>query len=163
VKPFEKTVIGKPEQWLIDAAKATGLDISGFTREVTNYFVNHSITRHGNAKTEKAQGQLPVTLADFERIPDIVKNPDCAIINIKRNQEVLIAYSKKLEEGTVIYYEEILNGKRNKALRNKTIYKKMGTVRSDTFLKIVSNNAHTDVSQIKMVVGAGGNPGGEAE
>jgi len=163
VEPFEKAVVGKPEQWLVEAAKTAGLDISGLAHEITNNFVNHSITRHGNAETEKAQGQISVTLADFERISDIVKNPDFAIINIKRNRGVLIAYSKKFEEGTVIYYEEILNSKRNKALRSKTIYKKMGTVRSDTFLKIVSNNAHTDVSQIKMVVGAGGNPGGEAE
>ena len=57
----------------------------------------------------------------------------------------------------------MLNSKRNKALRSKTIYKKMGTVRNDTFLKIVSNNAHTDISTIKVVVGAGGNPGGETE
>jgi hypothetical protein len=39
----------------------------------------------------------------------------------------------------------------------------MGTVKNDVFLKIVSNNAHTDISTIKLVVGAGGNPGGEAE
>ena len=163
MKLFEKTVIGKPEQWLVEAAKAAGLNISGFTHEITNYFVSHSIKRHGNVETEKAQGQISVTLADFERIPDIVKHPDCTIINIKRNRGTLIAYSKRFEEGTIIYYEEVLDGKRNKALRSKTIYKKKGTVKKDTFLKIVSNNARTDVSQIKMVVGAGGNPGGEAD
>jgi hypothetical protein len=43
------------------------------------------------------------------------------------------------------------------------ILKKMGTVRSETFLKIVANNAHTDISGVKMVVGAGGRPGVEAE
>ena len=147
----------------MDAAKAAGLDIAGFTHEVTNYFVNHSIARHGSAETEKAQGQIPVTRAGFERIPDIVKNPDCAIINIKRNRGVLIAYAKRFAEGTIIYYEEVLDGKRNKALRSKTIYQKKGTVSNDTLLRIVSNNAHTDVSGIKMVVGAGGNPGGEAD
>ena len=163
MKPFEKTVIGKPEQWLIQAAEGAGLDISGLNHEVTNYFTSHSIKRHGNAGAEKAQGQLPVTPADFARIPDIVKTPDCTIINIRRNTEILIAYSKKFEDGTTIYYEEVLNSKKNKALRSKTIYKKMGTVKNDVFLKIVSNNAHTDVSQIKLVVGAGGNPGREAE
>jgi hypothetical protein len=163
VKLFEKTAIGRPERWLVEAAQTAGLDLSGSTHEMTNYFVSHSVKRHGNAETEKAQGQISVTLADFERIPDVVKNPDCAIINIKRNRGTLIAYSKKIEEGTIIYYEEVLDGKRNKALRSKTIYKKKGTVKEDTFLKIVSNNAHTDMSQIKMVVGAGGNPGGEAD
>jgi hypothetical protein len=163
MKLFEKKVVGRPKRWLVEAAREAGLDISGLNHEVTNYFIDHSIKRHGNAETERNQGQMPVAVADFDLIPDIVKAPDFAIINIRRNRDTLIAYSKKIERDTVIYYEEVLNSKRNKALRSKTIYKKMGTVKKDTFLKIVSNNAHTDVSQIKMVVGAGGNPGGEAE
>ena len=163
MKPFERKAIGKPERWLVEAAKTAGLDISGLAHEVTNYFIDHSVKRHGNAETERRQGQISVTVADMDLIPDIVKKPDCAIINIRRNRDVLIAYSKKIEGDTVIYYEEVLNSKRNKALRSKTIYKKMGTVKKDVFLKIVSNNAHTDMSQVKVVVGAGGNPGGEAE
>jgi len=39
----------------------------------------------------------------------------------------------------------------------------MGTVSNEIFLNIVSNNANTDMTGSKMVVGAGGNPGGEAE
>jgi len=159
VNSFEQTLIGKPEQWLIEAAAATGLDISGLTHEVTNYSKNHSIKRHGNAETEKAQGQIPVTVADFDKIPEIVKNPDYAIVNIKRNDGTVIAYAKKYDDHTVIYFEEVLNSKRNKVLRSKTIFKKMGIIKADTFLKIVKTNAHTDVSKIKMVVGAGGHPG----
>jgi hypothetical protein len=161
MQPFVKTEIGRPEPWLVEAAASIGLDYSGLTHEITTYFVNHSIKRHGNAETERAQGQVAVTPADIDRIPEIVKNPDCAIIGIKRHGETLIAYSKRFNDGTVIYYEEILNSKKNKALRSKTIYKKMGTVSGETFLKIVANNARTDISAIKMV-GAGGNPGGEA-
>jgi len=133
VRLLEINTIGRPEQWLIAAAKVVGLDITGMSHEVTNYFVSHGIKRHGNAEKEKAQGQSPVTLADIDRIPDIVKNPDCVIINIKRNKETLIAYSKKFEDSTAIYYEEVLNGKRNKALRSKTIYKKMGTEKMTLF------------------------------
>jgi hypothetical protein len=162
VNPFHKTIIGKPAQWLIESAASIGLDYSKLTHEVTNYFVNHGIKKHGNAKTEKARGQLAVTPADIKRIPDIVKNPDCAIIGIKRNSETLVAYSKRYGDGTVIYYEEVLNSNKNKALRSKTMYKKMGTVGSETFLRIVANNAHIDVSGVKTVVGAGGHPGGEA-
>jgi hypothetical protein len=47
-------------------------------------------------------------------------------------------------------------------IQSKTMFIKMGTVSNETFLKIVSSNAHTDVSGIKVVVGAGGYPGGEA-
>jgi hypothetical protein len=162
VNPFDITKIGKPEQWLIEAAASVGLDFSGLTHEITTYFVNHGIKRHGNAETEKAQGQTAVTAADIDRIPDIVKNPDYTIIGVKRHEEILIVYSKRFEDGTAIYYEEVLNSKKNKALRSKTLYKKMGTVSGETLLKIVANNAHTDVSGVKMVVGAGGQPGGEA-
>jgi hypothetical protein len=157
------TKIGKPEKWLVEAGASIGLDLAVLTHEVTNYFVNHGIKRHGNAETEKAQGQLPVTTADIRRIPDVVKAPDCAIIGIKQHGGTLIGYAKKFENWTAIYYEEVLDSKKNKALRSKTIYKKMGTVSSETFLKIVANNAHTDVSNIKMVVGAGGQPGREAK
>jgi hypothetical protein len=127
VNPFGITKIGKPEQWLIEAAASIGLDFSALTHEITTYFVNHGTRRHGNGEAERAQGQVAVTAADIARIPDIVKTPDCAIIGIKRHEEILIAYSKRFEDGTVVYvvyYEEVLNSKRNKALRSKTIYKK---------------------------------------
>jgi hypothetical protein len=105
---------------------------------------------------------VEITPTDIALIPDIVERPDYAIIGIKRKNETLIAYSKKYEHNTAVYYEEVLNSKKNKALRSKTIYKKMGNVSKETFLNIVSSNAHTDVSHIKIVVGAGGRPGGEA-
>jgi hypothetical protein len=162
VPSFNITAISRPEPWLIEAAASIGLDFAGLTHEVTNYFVNHGIKRHGDAETEKAQGQLPVTLSDIERIPEIVKTPDCAIVGIKRYGETLVAYSKKFENWTMIYYEEVLDSKKNKALRSKTMFKKMGTVSNETFLKIVTTNAHTNVSGAKTVVGAGGRPGGEA-
>jgi hypothetical protein len=156
------TEIGKPEPWRIEAAASIGLDLAGLVHEVTNYFINHSIKKHGEKTIERARGQLPVTLADIARIPDILKNPDYALVGIKRHGETIIAYSKKLENGTAFYYEEVLNSKRNKALRSKTIYKKMGIVSKQVFLNIVTANLHTDISGAKMVVGAGGNPGGEA-
>ena len=47
--------------------------------------------------------------------------------------------------------------------RAKTMYKKMGAIDSKTFLKIVSHNSNTDISGAIIMVGAGGNPGGETE
>ena len=41
------------------------------------------------------------------------------------------------------------------------MYIKMGLISNDTFFKIVSNNANTNMSNVKLVVGVGGNPGGE--
>jgi hypothetical protein len=163
MKLFEKTVIGKPEQWLIEAAAEIGLNFAGLTHEVTNNFAAHCKKQHGNTKTERARGQLPIASTDIELIPGIVKNPDCVIIGIKKYGQIFNAYLKNGANGAVIYYEEVLNSKKNKSLRSKTMYKKMGTVNNENFLKIVSNNANTDISGTKMVVGAGGNPGGEAD
>jgi hypothetical protein len=160
---FSTYTLGKPHKWLIDAAAELNIDISLSEHEVSNYFINHSINRHGNQKIETAQGQLPITEDDIAFISAIVRSPDYAIIGIKRNNERLIAYAKYFESWTAIYYEEILNSRKNKALRSKTMYKKMGLVSKKVFIKIVSNNAHTDLSDIKIVVGAGGNPGGEAD
>jgi hypothetical protein len=158
---FSKYTIGKPEQWLVDAAGAMGIDVSGLEHEVSNYFINHSINRHGNEKAEVDQGQLPITSQDIAAIPAIVQTPNFTVIGIKQNNELLIAYAKYFEGSTIIYLEEVLNSRKNKALRSKTMYKKKGLVNQGVFLKILSNNAHTDVSGIKIVVGAGGKPGGE--
>jgi len=162
VHKFNRTVIGRPAQWLIEAAAAIGLDFSGLTHEITDDFITHCKKKHGNEKVEKSRGQLPIADTDIELIPEIVKNPDCVIIGIKKYGQTLNAYLKGEAIGAVIYNEEVLNSKKNKSLRSKTMYKKMGTTSSETFLKIVANNANTDISGIKMVVGAGGYPGGEA-
>ena len=159
---FNKIVVTKPQEWLIEAASSIGLDYSELTHEVTDDFVTHCKNEHGNTEIEKARGQLPIVPADFELISDIVKNPNCAIIGFKKFGQTFNAYLKRGANGSVIYYEVVLNSKRNKSLLSKTMYKKMGTVSNETFLKIVSNNANTDVSGSKTVVGAGGNPGGEA-
>ncbi|MDR2785118.1 MAG: hypothetical protein LBB83_04300 [Treponema sp.] len=163
VNQFEVTTVCSPAPWLIEAAADAGLDVSALEHEMTNYFVNHTVNRHGNEKAERDQGQLPITKADISSIPDIVKSPDYAIIGIRRHGETLIAYCKHFENWTTIYLEEVLNSRKNKALRSTTMYKKQGIVDQETFIKIVSNNAHTDMTKSKAVVGAGGNPDEEAE
>ena len=163
VNQFNKTVIGKPEKWLIEAAAKIGLDFASLSHEITINFATHCHKQHGNTRIEKARGQLPITPADIKLIPDIIKSPDCAIIGIKKYGQIFNAYLKRETGGAIIYYEEVLNSKKNKSLRSKTMYKKMGAVSNETFLKIVSNNANTDISGAETVVGAGGNPGGEAE
>jgi hypothetical protein len=159
---FNKTTIGKPAQWLIETAASIGLNFSDLSHEITNHFEKHSIKKHGNINSEKIRGQVAITHDDIKLLSDIVNNPDNAVISKTEKSEIFITYSKKYEDGTIIYYEEVLNSKKNKALRSKTMYKKSGSVSKDAFLKIVENNGHTEILSEKMVVGAGGNPGGEA-
>ena len=163
MKSFQRTLIGKPGQWLIEAAAEIGLDFSELVHEVTSEFVTHVMKHHGDAETEKARGQLPIIAADIMLIPDIIKNPNCAIIGISKYGKIFNVYLSENSNGTVIYYEEVLNSKKNKSLRGKTMYKKMGKMSNETFVKIVSNNSNTDMSGAKIMVGAGGHPDGEAE
>ncbi|MDR0494703.1 MAG: hypothetical protein LBG95_03645 [Treponema sp.] len=149
------TKIGPPEQWLIEAATEIGLDLSGLSHEVTNSFITHIIKQHGDEKSERARGQIAVTQADIAQIPDIVKAPDYAVIGIKRSGETINAYAKRHEDNTTVYYEEILIGRKNKALRSKTMFIKIGVMSIDIFLKILSNNVRSDLSRVKIVVGAG--------
>jgi hypothetical protein len=161
-KPFEKESIGKAAEWLVNSAKEIGIDIKEFEHEVTNYFVNHVLKRHGDSGTEKSLDQIPVKEDDFNSIADIVKNPDYAIIGAKRNGEDVIFYAKRMEDGSTIYLEEILKGKKNKTLRSKTLFRKKDyiDVDKDTLLKIASGYGRNDLSKIKTVSlhRTGGNP-----
>ena len=63
----------------------------------------------------------------------------------------MLFYSKKIDDGSTIYIEDILNSKKNKALRSKTLFKKKNDVDEKTLLEIASGNVKTDISKIKTV------------
>ena len=159
-KPFEKESIGKAAEWLINNAIEVGIDIEGFEHEITNYFINHVLNRHGDPDIEKSLGQIPVKEDDFNSIADIVKNPEYAIIGAKRNGEDVLFYAKKMEDGSTIYLEEILNGKKNKTLRSKTLFRKKNDIDENALLNIASKEGKNDLSKIKTVGlhRTGGNP-----
>jgi len=155
VNPFHKTTIGKPKKWLITAAAEIGLDYSNLSHEVTNYFKDHVIRRHG-------QGKLPITDKDFEKIPVIVRNPDLAIIGTIRNKAIVNVYVKMEQGATYLYFDEMLNSNRNRALRGRTFFKIVKPLDMENLERIVNMNGITDMSRAKKIIAAGGYPGGEA-
>jgi hypothetical protein len=155
---FIKKPIGRSAQWLIDTAKVNGLDFSELTHEITSHFHTHVMNRHGK---QSPSGQPAITEADFQKIPDILQIPDFAIIGASRNG-LCNAYTKQIDGETFLYFEEILNSRRNKSLRGKTFYKLIGPLTLDQFKKKVTLNEKTDISKAKIVA-VGGNPGEEAE
>ncbi|GHV74520.1 hypothetical protein AGMMS49940_18220 [Spirochaetia bacterium] len=145
---FDKTIIGKPEPWLIEAAAAIGLDFAGLTHETTDHFRNHVINRHGDPAKH---GTATVTNLDFDRIPAIVKSPDMAIIGAVRWGNLCNVYIK-IEAGiTYLYFDEVLDSKRNKALRSSTFYKVTRPLILDEVLKNVARNDKTDISNAKIL------------
>jgi len=160
VKPFIKTEIGKPERWLLEAAAAIGLDLSGFAHETTNELIDHSIKRHGD---RNMHGAATITGADFDLIPGIVKLPDYAIVGATRGKALVNAYARIADGMTYMYFEEVLASRKNKALRGKTLYKVTRPLSPDEFLGNVSGNGKTDISKAMILGGvqtAGGHPGG---
>ncbi len=94
----------------------TGLDVTGYRRETDNYGLRHIIQQHGDAATEKARGQLPVSREHIGLIPWIVRTtePEKSKRRSRRHDLPVIQYEKRIN-GTVIYYEEV-RSKENGAL-----------------------------------------------
>ena len=146
---FEKTIIGKPAKWLIDAAANIGLDFTELSHEVTNELINHSIKRHGNRNTH---GSAAITSIDFNFIPSIVKTPDYVVIGAIRKKMLINAYAKIDEGITYLYFEEVLISRKNKALRGKTLYKVTRPLSLEDFLGNISRNDKTDISKAKTLI-----------
>ena len=144
-----KTVIGKPDQWLIDAAKEVGLDFSGLCHEITSHFKSHVIRRHGDPKKH---GTAQVTDLDFDKIPSIVKTPDIAIIGANRRRSLYNIYIKIEKNMTCLYFEEILNSNRNKVMRSSTFYKVTRPLSLNDVLRNVTRNNKTDVSKASIKI-----------
>ena len=152
---FHKIVIDKPQKWLIETASSIGLDYSELSHEVTIYFLEHVIKRHN-------KGNLAITEKDYTKLPGIVKAPDMAIIGVVREKKIFNAYAKRTDGATYLYFDEVLDSNRNKALRGSTFYKIKKRLDMDGFVRIVTMNGKSDVSRAKKVIAAGGHPGGEA-
>ena len=141
---FIKTTIGKPEKWLIETAAHAGLDYSKLSHETTNELTGHSIKRHGD---RSIHGTATITSADFDRIPDIVKNPEYAIIGAIRKAALINAYAKIVNGITYMYFEEVLISRKNKALRGKTLFKVTRPLSFDEFSGNVTRNKKTDITK----------------
>ena len=155
MNPFHKTTIGKPKKWLIEAAADIGLDYSDLSHEVTNHFKEHVEKRHG-------QGELSITDKDLEKIPEIVRKPDLAIIGTIRKGEIRNVYVKMEPGVTYLYFDKVLNSNHNKALRACTFFKIVKPLDMGNLERIVNMNGKSDLSRAKKIIAAGGYPGGEA-
>jgi hypothetical protein len=144
---FTKTIIGVPEKWLVEAAAGINLNLTGFVHETTNQFEDHVLNRHGDPAFH---GAATVTAADFPRIPGIVQVPDMAIIGAKRKRRLINVYVKAENGMTYLYFEELLQGRKNKALRGCTFYKVTRLLTVDDVLKNITRNDKTDIAGAKI-------------
>ena len=142
------------KEWIVDLAQEAGLDISGFRHKITQEFKNHILSNHGDAETEDNRGQIAVTEKDFENIEEILENPTFAVAGVKRRNkygvmEDRIILVKNTDRGTILF-EEVLFGKKNKALNAKSLIIKKGVITEESLRNILASNAKNDISNLKI-------------
>jgi hypothetical protein len=153
-----KTKIKKVDRLTVDNVRdTTGRNIEGYEHEITNYFILHTIKNHGDPKREISRGNVPISVTDFEKIPEIIGNPDIVIFGAKRNGVDRIIYTKNDKKGSTFYYESIL-GKDNKAIRGDTMYKTNKILDIKGVIANVMRNGKTDLSNAKIARSGGGHP-----
>ena len=119
---YEKVDIGEVSDKLKDEASKAGFDLSGYVHNIDVSGVRHAFLHHGDKKKEEKRGQIAITDDDIKKIPQIVKEYDTVDFggtnSIGRD---IIKYSKKFDDGTTFYVEEIRTGR--KRLTIQTMYK----------------------------------------
>ena len=97
----------------IETAKTINMDVNGYTHQVDNYGLRHALNKHST-------DEIPLTMEDIRRIPDILSNPDEIIpAGLNRQGKETILY-KKVVNGRTLYVEEIRTGQ--KTLSFDTMY-----------------------------------------
>ena len=118
----QKLVIGKVSPELQEKAKENGFDISGYQHDLDVSGTRHTIKEHSQPKKEESRGQIAITDEDFEKIPDVIYSYDNVSFGETDAKDTpLIKYSKRFDDGTVIYVEEIRT--RQKTLTIKSMWK----------------------------------------
>ncbi|MFG0262870.1 MAG: hypothetical protein ACF788_10815 [Novipirellula sp. JB048] len=95
--------------------ESTGLDVTGYVHQMQDSDILHAIGRHG---IEEGGQQVPITAEDFEKVPEIVSNPDTITLAGKtRDGKDVIRYEKR-DNGTTYVAEEVRSGRRKLAFKS---------------------------------------------
>ena len=147
IKP-KVTYLAEVDNEIIKKLKDFGINANGYRHRITSDFKKHVIKQHGNEKSEKARGQLAIKEKDFELIPTVIEKSDYRIFGVKRDGKDRIIYVKNMNNGSWIYFEEVLTGKRS--LNGVTMFIKNGTTDINTLKKELESNKRNDLSKMKI-------------
>jgi hypothetical protein len=108
-------------------ARETGLtqDFSRFRHTIENDALKHAFRQHGDPLKEAPRGQIAITRADFDLLPEVLANPDL-ITHTGKNDlgRDLIQYRKVVGE-EIFYVQEVRAGRYELAMH--TMWKRKGT------------------------------------
>lgn len=138
-----KATIAPAPTWLVDAAAAAGMNIDGYKHVIDTSAVRHVLNQHGSVEAETARGNVAVTAADFEAIPEIVGAPDKVIFGTKNKggrQQVI--YLKSMPDGSTLYFEETRTGRKD--LAAVTLRKYPAAMNADSILSTLDLDVQGD-------------------
>lgn len=118
------------KSWYLRASPAeiTDAGLGGLllTEKTVHYMdtngIRHALKRHGEGR-EHTPGQIPITEADFLKVPEIIANPDVVAYGSRtKTGGQAVVYGKALNDGTFLMVEERWEGK--DLLSFKTMWKR---------------------------------------
>jgi hypothetical protein len=145
--------IGHAESWLISAASDSGISIDGMAHTIDTSAIRHIIAQHGSDAKEQRRGQVGVSESDLKNIPEVVSAPDSVIFGAMNSRgQDLIAYVKKMIDGTTLYVEEVRVGRGRLAAISMRKYS--GTIDATRIAATLDPHAQSaSRSNIKIVDG----------
>ncbi len=146
----QKLLIGGVTDELAKKANDNGFDITGYNHNLDVSGTRHAFLEHGKPEIEKSRGQIPISDEDFEKIPDVIFNYDqVSFGEFDSKHTPLINYSKKFEDGTIIYVEEIRT--RQKTLTIKTMWKQKLKADNSGFFTDFNPQRMEFISSIRII------------
>ena len=109
---YVKQPMGQVSEWLREEAAAHGLSLEGYRATIDTRAVRHVIRGHSDAPTETARGQLPVTAADLEALPEALATAEKIAFGTKnRRGQDGVAFLKTLSDGSTLVITEVRTGR----------------------------------------------------
>ncbi len=152
----KKVRLGAVSPLVQEAVKeGLGLNLAGFSHDVDAHAIRHIRKQHGNPAREEARGQLAISDADFEAIPDIIANAEYLVTGGKNNLgQPVIGYVTKLADGSFAYLEEVRTGR--KTLSALSLRKYPATSNSLGIAKSIAPNVQDDSGDGRKIIPLGG-------
>jgi N12 class adenine-specific DNA methylase len=148
----ETVILAPVAEWEVKQLRdKAGIEIAGYRHSLDTYAVRHAINRHGNEAVEKKAGQLPLTDSDVVSVPFVIASPDALVVGIKnpRGQD-LIGYIKRLNDGTILYFEETRTGRKTLAMVSMRKYP--GATDFETIKnRVVPSYARSDAGDVVIL------------
>ncbi|MGV3680224.1 MAG: JAB domain-containing protein [Acidovorax sp.] len=148
----QKAVLGGMSEWLAyEAAVQAGLNIAGFTHVIDGSAARHMLNRHTNPSIEKSRGQIALSDADILAAPQVINDPDLVVLGTKtQGHKDQIVYLKRLEDGSILYLEEVRTGRREMAAMSMRKYPAAKDF--SAILATLPSNARSDGGNTKQIV-----------